>query len=147
MLSVAFDSERFADNMRFIEVLAWDNAHGRYNYYKLDQTGTPDQRMSWKFRGSSEDADLLNDADREGTCMQCHINGAPVMKELPFPWNNWHSLQSRADYLTTAAPVAQQWPVSADRRLGTRLNGAERLETGGIYLQSRSSIRGASIVF
>lgn len=132
MLSVAFDSERFSDDMRFIEAWGWDHRRGRYNYYKLDRTGISDKRLTWKLRGNSDDADLLNPADREGTCMQCHLNGAPIMKELAFPWNNWHSFQSHADYLTTIAPAAQRWPVSSDPRLGSRLLGAERLETGGI---------------
>ena len=52
MFSVLFDSESFPDEARFIEAWGWDNQRGRYNYYKMDRTGTPDQRPSWKFRGS-----------------------------------------------------------------------------------------------
>jgi hypothetical protein len=132
MLSVAFSSAEFPDRVRFIEAWGWDNARGRYNYYKLDRGGTPDQRMTWKFRGSSIDSDLLTVGDREGTCMQCHLNGAPIMKELLFPWNNWHSFASTATYLTRAAVPALRWPVASDPRLGDRLKGAESLETDAI---------------
>lgn len=127
MLSVQMSSREFPDNQRFVEAWGWDNHRGRYNYYKLDETGTPDERMSWKFRGSSEDADLLSVSDRDGTCMACHINGAPLMKELLFPWNNWHSVASRASYLTRTGAASARWPVAADPRL-QRLEGAEALE-------------------
>lgn len=135
MLSVAFSSASFPDAQRFLEAWGWDNQRGRYNYYKLDRTGTPDSRMTWKFRGSSVDADLLSPGDRVGTCLQCHINGAPVMKELPFPWNNWHSVaaQSNTKYLTMVSPPSVRWPVVADPHLSaSRLKAAEDLEVGGI---------------
>lgn len=128
MISVAFSSEDFPDRHRFIEAWGWDNERGRYNYYKLDSTGTPDTRLTWKFRGSSDDADLFSPADREGTCMACHSIGAPVMKELSFPWNNWHSSESAAGYLTPAAPAASRWPVASHARIQGRLKGAEDLE-------------------
>ena len=128
MLSVQFSSGSFPDDQRFIEGLGWDNHRGRYNFYKLDRTGTPDMRLSWKFRGSSDDADLLSVADREGTCMACHINGVPVMKELLLPWNNWHSSASPATYLTAAAAAATRWPVATDGHL-QQLGEAEELET------------------
>ena len=131
MLSVGFNSEEFPDVPRFIEAWGWDNHRGRYNYYKLDNTGTPDLRKTWKFRGSSVDADLLSASDRVGTCLQCHINGAPLMKELLFPWNNWHSdaASSNTTYLTVGAPPNVRWRVASDPHLSdTRLAGAEVLE-------------------
>ncbi|MGF1516170.1 MAG: hypothetical protein ACFB5Z_21075 [Elainellaceae cyanobacterium] len=127
MLSVFFTSEQFPDRQP-IEALGWDDERGRYNYYKLDRQGTGSP--SWKFRGSSENADALTASQRSGTCMQCHINGAPVMKELLRPWNNWHSLDFPVTYLqgfqTEDAPP---WRVSQDSKLrGGRLGGAETLE-------------------
>lgn len=86
MFSVSFDSEEFPDTQP-IEAWGWDSKRARYNYYKLDQAGTPNQ-LSWKFRGSSDQADLLALNERKGTCMECHINGAPIMKELLFPWDS-----------------------------------------------------------
>ncbi len=122
MLSVFFNSESFPDSTSEIEVWGWDAERGRYNYYKLDSRGTPDKKPAWKFRGSSVDADLLNADERNDTCLQCHINGAPIMKELLFPWNNWRSFKFTADYLKT------NWPVGKSQRL-QQLSGAEDLET------------------
>ncbi|QDL09454.1 hypothetical protein DP113_17450 [Brasilonema octagenarum UFV-E1] len=125
MLSVFFTSENFPD-VQSIEALGWDGQRGRYNYYKLDQQGTPG-RLSWKFRDSSVQADLLQPAQRSGTCLQCHVNGAPVMKELALPWNNWHSISFAASYLKSNWKVGTNSP-----RIAQNLGGAERLETGFI---------------
>ncbi len=127
MLSVLFNSEQFPDQQP-IEALGWDDERGRYNYYKLDRQGT--DRPSWKFRGSSEGADAMTVSQRSGTCMQCHINGAPVMKELLRPWNNWHSLDFPVTYLQGfQTGDTLPWKVSQDSKLrGDRLSGAETLE-------------------
>jgi hypothetical protein len=123
MLSVSFNSERFP-NSQPIEGWGWDSQRGRYNYYKLDRTGTPG-RFSWKFRGSSDGADLLSPQARQGSCMQCHINGAPIMKELFRPWNNWDSLDFRALYLRP--DFRDSWLV-ASNDIVQHLKGAETLE-------------------
>lgn len=123
MFSVGFNSELFPD-VQPIEALGWDGKRGHYNYYKLDEAGTPGQ-LSWKFRGSSDEADTLKPQQREGTCLQCHINGAPVMKELLFPWDNWHSFKSQIAYLQFTSP----WKVTSNDRIGKHLKGAEDLET------------------
>jgi len=106
----------------FIEGWGWDDARGRYNYYRLDKKGGA---LSWKFRGSSLDADNLTAAQRDGTCMACHLNGGPVMKELPIPWNNWFSFRSQPEYLTTGG--ANHWPIAEGPHLAVLL-GAEDLE-------------------
>ena len=90
MLSVSFGPSGFQEENE-IEAWGWDNHRGRYNYYKLDSAGSSTGSMTWKFRGSSDEADLQSPAERSGTCMRCHVVGAPVMKELFFPWNNWHA--------------------------------------------------------
>jgi hypothetical protein len=125
MLSMSFRPDDFPDSQR-IEAWGWDDRRGRYNYYVLDTQGTPD-RLSWKFRGSSDGADLLTAEERRGTCLQCHVNGAPVMKELAQPWNNWHSQEFAADYLTATAPVERRWPVASHPRLSV-LREAQDLE-------------------
>jgi len=125
MFSLVFGPQAFPENPRAIEVWGWDDHRGRYNYYKLDGAGT--QELSWKFRGSSENVDLTDVSERRGTCMQCHLNGAPVMKELLLPWNNWHSFSSSIGYLQPARSDAE-WPVATDERLRASLEGAQRLE-------------------
>lgn len=128
MLSVAFSDEDFPARQPFIEAWGWDAFRGRYNYYRLDGAGLPPGLLLWKFRGSSDGADLLSPRDRAGTCLQCHVNGAPVMKELAFPWNNWHSDRFPIPQLRSGTSGA--WPVAAHPRLlGNRLGPAEALET------------------
>ncbi len=131
MLSLFFDSSSIAQGVVNIEALGWDAHRGRYNYYKLDMTGTPQPQPIWKFRGSSDGADLLDASERQGTCMACHITGSPIMKELPLPWNNWHSFRSggTTNHLQRGNP--ESWPVASDAKL-QRLEGAERLETNFI---------------
>src|SRR4051812_15680461 len=85
-----------------IEAWGWDNARQRYNYYKLDTVGSTPGKPIWKFRASSVRAEQITTAERAGTCLACHVVGAPVMKELFFPWNNWHAGVGgsfKADYL------------------------------------------------
>jgi hypothetical protein len=125
MLSVTFSPQSMAEEQD-IEALAWDEHRGRYNYYKLDMVGSPGRR-TWKFRGSSADADLLRPEERGGTCLACHINGAPVMKELFLPWNNWHSVSSMADYLVSGAG-GTPWAVAQSERFRASLQQAERFE-------------------
>jgi hypothetical protein len=122
MLSVSFNSNEFPDRQS-VEAWGWDKKQGRYNYYKLDGQGT--NSLSWKFRGSSDNADKLTVAERKGTCMECHINGAPIMKELLRPWNNWHG-DFPVTYLQTSS--LSKWPVAGDSKINGRLENAEKLE-------------------
>jgi hypothetical protein len=128
MLSVITPRTGFPRETTFIEAWGWDNHRERYNYYKLDLAGSPPgEGPTWKFRGSSENADLLSPAQRKGTCLKCHINGAPVMKELFRPWNNWHSQDFDARYLSGNF-AANPWPLSQDPIYRISLQQAERLE-------------------
>ncbi|NJK67753.1 MAG: hypothetical protein HC941_15560 [Microcoleus sp. SU_5_3] len=123
MLSVSFNSNEFPDRQA-VEAWGWDKKQGRYNYYKLDGQGTG--TLSWKFRGSSDNADKLTLAERNGTCMECHINGAPIMKELLRPWNNWASLDFPVTYLQTSS--LSKWLVAEDSKINGRLGDAYDLE-------------------
>ena len=128
MLSFTLQSN--GDTPQDLEAWGWDNHRGRYNYYKLDEIGAPPGKLTWKFRGSSQDADLLSAVERKGTCLQCHTTGAPVMKELLFPWNNWHSRVGgafKASYLDPASPLPQKWPLAMTPLL-RNLAGADELE-------------------
>jgi hypothetical protein len=122
MLSVSFTDQAFSTED--IEGWGWDDVRSRYNYYKLDRGGGGS--LSWKFRGSSVNADAMTTAERAGTCMRCHITGAPVMKELPIPWNNWHSSRSLIGHLSPTA--TGPWPIARTPRFAD-LKGAQDLET------------------
>lgn len=128
MLSFSFGRNGPSDGID-IEALGWDNHRGRYNYYKLDRTGTADPQLTWKFRNSSDRADLLRPVERDASCLRCHVNGAPIMKELFLPWNNWHSgSRFRAEYLVDGSGHSNPWPAAATPRFKTSLDTAERLE-------------------
>lgn len=132
MLSFSFGPDGPTD-AGDIEAWGWDNHRSRYNYYKLDAEGAPVGRRTWKFRGSSQGADLLAPGERKGTCLRCHPSGAPVMKELFLPWNNWHSVISfKADYLVAGSGHPAKWPAAETERLKESLAGAEELETNFI---------------
>lgn len=118
MLSVFFTSIGYGAAPE-IEVLGWDSKRGRYNYYKLDSDGTPPGAPAgsqvWKFRATSEGAEQLSAMDRQGSCLRCHISGAPLMKELFFPWNNWHAGVGgsfQADYLERMFAGGGKWPAA-----------------------------------
>lgn len=128
MFSIDFDSAAFPSQPDFIEAWAWDNKRGRFNYYRMDASGGEGDRKTWKFRGSSEGADLLTATQRRGTCLECHINGGPIMKELFRPWNNWHSEEFKASYLIDEPGSTNVWPVATQSRFKDRLELAERLE-------------------
>jgi len=121
-LSALFNDQGF--DAGFLEVWGWDDGRSRYNYYKLE--GNP---PTWRFRGSSVGADQLNAAQRRGTCMACHTNGGPLMKELPIPWNNWHSFRNTVSYLSSTSQ--NHWRIAETLRFRD-LRGAEGLETGFI---------------
>lgn len=117
MLSVIFTDTAFRDDA-FIEGWGWDEDSGRYNYYRMDNG-------SWKFRGSSNDKSLFG---QEGTCFQCHLNGAPIMKELLIPWNHWHSRSSKISYFDQLQPSNKRWPIASNSRFDN-LKGAAALDS------------------
>lgn len=61
-----------------LEVIAFDETEGVFNYYKENQGG-------WAFMGNSRDFH----EGKGGFCKGCHASGGLVMKELPSPWMNW----------------------------------------------------------
>ena len=132
MFSTSFSSEEFPENPELLEVWGWDDILGRYNYYSLDRRGNRFSEprrgtLTWKFRGNSVNADTISVSDRAGTCMRCHVNGAPVFKELFLPWNNWESfVAEETSYLRFPPPVG--WPVVNNPRLKDNLESAEVLE-------------------
>jgi hypothetical protein len=124
MLSISFSSDGVPGSPN-IEAWGWDDVNGVYNYYKLDRDDTP--MRAWKLRATSENADIKTAAERAGSCIACHLTGVPVMKELLFPWNNWHSNRSQADYLLPNAPPEKRWRVATDPEL-SGLSQAQDLE-------------------
>ena len=111
-----------------LEVIAWDQKNGTYNYYRLDSAGAPKGQKTWKLRNISTDLRTASPKQLSGSCLRCHVNGGPVMKEFSFPWNNWHSSQFRASYLQRGqSSPATEWP-SAKLPILQQLSNAEQLE-------------------
>jgi hypothetical protein len=134
MLSVSFGPAGIRDDTD-IEAWGWDNHRQRYNYYKLDDVGSQHGELIWKFRASSERAEFLSPTERRGTCLACHASGAPVMKELFFPWNNWHAGVGgsfKAEYLDPAGLTPAKWPAAATPRF-RQLTGADKLEEDFLF--------------
>tara|TARA_B110001454_G_scaffold16145_1_gene14589 strand:+ start:73579 stop:75009 length:1431 start_codon:yes stop_codon:yes gene_type:complete len=78
-----------------IELIAWDEKKGYYNFYELIGQGTTNQ---WFYRGDSKDilqdnqAIYLSQPAQFGQrlrCSGCHVSGGPIMKEMAFPHNDW----------------------------------------------------------
>lgn len=129
MLSVSFGPNGLQEN-GVVEGWGWDNHRGRYNYYKLDADSPQNTGLTWKFRGSSDGADLQSPTARAGSCMRCHVVGAPVMKELQFPWNNWHAGMGGSFQASYLLPdMANSWPAAASTPF-QRLSTADKLEVG-----------------
>lgn len=99
------------DEHGFLQVAAWDEPGGRFNYYmRIDPT--------WVWAGDSNHA--LAPGTRGVGCFDSHVNGSVVMKELKEPWLHWQSM--KATILLDADDPLRANPLYA------RLSGAEDLE-------------------
>ncbi|MFE9747098.1 hypothetical protein ACFYOT_19525 [Saccharothrix saharensis] len=79
----------------FLQVAAWDDRTGRFNFYmRIDR--------AWVWCGDSYTA--LRPESRGRACFDSHVNGSVVMKELKQPWLHWHSM-SAAIHLAPDDPV------------------------------------------
>ncbi len=85
MVSTSFEIE---SEETFLQVIAWDESAGAYQFY--DRRGG-----SWIWAGSSWDA-LSQDTRGKGP-FDSHVNGSLNMKELKDPWINWHSMAASID--------------------------------------------------
>lgn len=77
-------SASFPDQRRAFELMAWDTAHGGFNFYT-----TVGDDGAWVFAGNSRHA-LGPPTEGKGP-FESHLSGSFIMKELRAPWINWHS--------------------------------------------------------
>lgn len=119
----------------FHQVLAWDAGAGKFNFYQripqIDQNGP----SVWTWAGDSTFAQRPASAGQG--CFDCHHNGVPIMKELQFPWNNWHS-EAAAISPTVAPETVAEEPLFENRI------GAEQLEQtiqGGFQIYYKGWLR------
>jgi hypothetical protein len=107
MLSTSFNANTFRSTLAprdLVEVWAWDEARGVFNFYEWAIGGV------WSFVGSSPKPGDPPSLAASNRCLDCHRTGAPIMKELRRPWNNWESSEHPTPYLTLQG--MPHWPVA-----------------------------------
>lgn len=120
----------------FHQVISWDDASKKYNFYQLIPQVHSDQLpLVWSWAG---DSPMARAPETVGVgCFDCHHNGVIIMKELQVPWNNWHS--ERATIASAVVPEAV-----ADEDLFKNKTGAQVLEQaiqGGFQTYYQSWLR------
>lgn len=92
-----------------VEVIAFDDSAGVFNYYEV-------AGGEWSFFGDSND--IINGT--AGRCANCHIGGGLVMKELDTPWLHWEG--------HTTTPGSIDLVRAHENTLGSRGASASTLE-------------------
>lgn len=106
----------FHPDQGVVEIMAWDHRGGGFNFYRT----MPDS-SAWVFAGNSKHA--LTEPTRGNGPFESHVNGHILMKELRFPWVNWHSPAALVTSSVLTSQGLQNHPW-ASRSL---------LEAGGAY--------------
>jgi hypothetical protein len=106
-------SDDFDSVDTFLQVIGWDKLNGAFQFYER-------RGGSWVWAGSSWDA--LIAPTRGNGPFDSHVNGALNMKELKFPWINWHSEAATIDGAVAANDPLRNDPLWQMRR------GAELFE-------------------
>ncbi len=106
----------------FLQVISWNAQAKKYNFYEFrTQVGEINNISTrvWVWAGDSPMAQASQTMGHG--CFDCHQNGVVIMKELAFPWNNWHSQRATISPLNVPIAVAQE-------QIFQKLEGAEILE-------------------
>ncbi len=92
-----------------VEMIAFDESAGVFNYYETDG-------RTLNFFGSSKDMLKGKGSGDERRCAGCHVGGGLVMKELDTPWMHWEG------HVDTPGAEAL---VKKHKNLGSKTTGAE----------------------
>lgn len=115
-----------------LEVMAFDDSTGLYNFYVFDQTGPgkpgtvrrlwrgPDGVVNSRVLVGGETTASPTEPFANNACFRCHANGGPLMNELREPWSNWISPKKRIP-VSTMSGVTKELVDSASL--------ADKLET------------------
>ena len=142
MMSFGFRADLFPATLNssngVVEIWGWDKTANQFHYYELakDENG----QDQWVLSGSSPKPDDPFPFNTQNKCMECHLNGVPLMKELNLPWNNWEATTSKNSYLDKNSPDA--WASLKNQPL-YRPGDAENLEgrvSGAIRRYVRKTI-------
>jgi hypothetical protein len=107
------------DREGLIELMSWDATKQAFNFYRR-----PAGR-EWHWKGDSRDA--FRAPSVGNGCFKCHVHGAPIMKELRRPWNNWHSQAASIPREAIPSKEVRDSLLFTDPLAGTRQH-AEMLE-------------------
>ena len=148
-LFIGFFTEREGDVLQvqqepqglMIELIAWDRTKQMFNFWELIGNGTSSE---WNYRGDSNDilADIAQVDITAGfggaptavfgrrlRCSGCHTLGAPIMKELALPHNDWWSTEHKLSLGTMKlrAGASDTDPANVAARLFAQAADAEHL--------------------
>jgi hypothetical protein len=133
-----------------IELIAWDETKGAYNFYELHGNGP---QQVWVYNGDSYDilADLTllhqqpnperPQLGRNLRCSGCHMAGGPIMKELASPHTDWWTVErglkfgARKPEAHLATIVGKTFDNLADANelASGVLRGLEKLQTSPAF--------------
>jgi len=102
-------SSDFDSTDTFLQVIGWDSSNGAFQFYER-------RNGSWVWAGNSWDA--LIAPTRGNGPFDSHVNGALNMKELKFPWINWHSQAATIDGAVAPTDPLRNEPLWQRRRGG-----------------------------
>lgn len=94
-----------------IEVMAWDDTSGGFNYYRTISGADG----SWVWAGNSRHA--WEQGTRASGPFESHPTGNLLFKELKLPWTHWHSGRATMDRLDLATGDQRgdhQWFANSD---------------------------------
>lgn len=119
-----------------VEIIAFDETEGVFNYYEADGRG------EIAFFGNSKDM-LKGAQGNVRRCAQCHDAGGLVMKELDTPWLHWegHMDTPGAKELIEANPVLGS--KNSGSEFESLVKGANRIwnETRLAFLRESGSVK------
>jgi hypothetical protein len=119
----------------FHQVISWDSASSKYNFYQLIPQVGEDGPFVWSWAGDSTMARQPQTLGKG--CFDCHHNGVIIMKELQAPWNNWDS--QLATIASAVVPEAVASEALFQDKTGAQV--LERAVQGGFQTYYRAWLR------
>lgn len=138
-----------------IEVMAFDEKSGIYDFYVFDKTPDGKPEVTRVYRNEETGAVLERRMTSTGRpsrpappangskrCFACHVNGAPLMNEMRDPWTNWISFKKTLPVsrlagdtkalVSEAAPNASTGRASLANDLEPIMRSAIRAQVSGV---------------
>jgi hypothetical protein len=106
-------------SMSPLEVMAYDDKTGLFNFYVFTPTGAGKPGTVTRFWRTKEGKVMRRtltggtttpsepQPHQHNACFRCHVNGAPLMNELSEPWTNWISPKKKLPTVTMAGATKE----------------------------------------